>query len=314
VLTNTVVSESPDFFVEATDYFMSLKGKKAKAVRDMGYLEFAWLFYNQMFDDKDERHSDKSSSTPGQRHQPHYNTRQPRSVVVASIHNFIRLYQACALLDSKLASDGHYYARAVATLGQSHITNGVYGAGALTAQHLIHISVLCGFLPPEFIRHAEIGEGTCSYKYLARWEGMVEHFEDTRQLLACLCKVLGVTALIAENIVCKFGQSQQSKEFPPPRPLVVPNRPEHLQTGGKQKRKRKRMEEGKLVWVRQKPNRYRDSIYPNQCLYEFDGKSNLLETTLAGKKVVPTLASRCFSESEPRLPEVVSEPFESLSA
>ena len=166
VLVNTVASESPDFFVVTTNYFLSLNGKEASRVRNMSYTEFACEFYDRLFDDKEERRLE-NSPTPGQRHQPHYNTRQPQSVVIASIHNFLRLYKACAVLDPKLASDGHYFARAVATLVQSHGTGGVYGAGPLTAQHLIHISVLCGFLPPEFISHAEIGQNTNSYTYLA---------------------------------------------------------------------------------------------------------------------------------------------------
>jgi hypothetical protein len=168
-------------------------------------------------------------------------------VIVASIENFIRLHKACALLDPKLASDGHYYARAVATLVQGYSTSGVYGAGALTAQHLIHIAVLCGFYPPQFICHAEIGETTNSYAYLRNWEGMVDHLEDTRQLLACLCKMLGVTALVAENIVCKFGRSEQTKAVQPPTPKVVPNKPVNLQTGRMKKRKRKTFNHESLV-------------------------------------------------------------------
>jgi hypothetical protein len=303
LLINTVASESPDFFVVTTNYFLSLEGKKAARVGLLSYVDFACLFYDRLFDDKEKRHHSASSKTPGQRHQPHYNTRQPRSVVVASIHNFIRLYKACALLDSKLASDPHYYARAVATLVERHEDNGVYGAGALTAQHLIHIAVLCGFLPPQLICHAEIGENTCSYSYLARWEGLVEHQEDTRQLLACLGKMLGVSAFIAENIVCKFGQSQQSKGVQPPTPKQVPNKPVHLQTVRLKKRKRKTSDNAASAWANPKPNRYRDSIYPGQSLYEFDGKFNLVETTLAGQKVVGTLASRCSVEPQPKLPE-----------
>jgi hypothetical protein len=76
---------------------------------------------------------------------------------------------------------------------------------------------------------------------------MVDHLEDTRQLLACLCKMLGVTALVAENIVCKFGRSEQTKAVQPPTPKVVPNKPVNLQTGRMKKRKRKTFNHESLV-------------------------------------------------------------------
>jgi hypothetical protein len=199
VLVNTVASESPDFFVATAKHFLSLmEGKEAKLVGDISHVEFACVFCDRPCDDKDERRK-VDSSTPGQHHQPHHNKRQPRSVIVASIQNSIRLHKACALIDPKLASDRHHHARAVAALVQGHSTSGVHGAGALTALHLIHITVLCGFLPPQFICHAEIGETTDS----------------------CAYPMLGVTALMAENIVCKFRQSQQTQAVQPPTPKVA---------------------------------------------------------------------------------------------
>ena len=81
LLTNTLLSESPDFFVVATEYYLSLTGEAHDLVKAMDDLDFACAFYDRVFDDKEQRHRDKTL-TPGQRHQPHYNTRQPRSVVV----------------------------------------------------------------------------------------------------------------------------------------------------------------------------------------------------------------------------------------
>ncbi len=98
---------------------------------------------------------------------------QTESVIVKSIKKFIRLDQACALLDSKQASDAHYHARAVAKLVQGYEKGGVCGAGPLTAQHLVHVAVLCGCLPPEFISHAAIRSTTHSHTYLKRLDGLV---------------------------------------------------------------------------------------------------------------------------------------------
>ena len=89
-----------------------------------------------------------------------------------------------------------------------YLATGVYGAGGLTGKHLIHIGVLCGLFPSGMLSHAEIGEATNSYKYLQRWEGLSDHLEDTRQLLACLGTKLDLPHFICENVVCKFGQDQ----------------------------------------------------------------------------------------------------------
>ena len=56
----------------------------------------------------------------------------------------------------ELASDAHYYTHAIATLVQGFDVKGVYSVGPLTAQHLIHIAVLCGCLVPAgFICHRD---------------------------------------------------------------------------------------------------------------------------------------------------------------
>jgi hypothetical protein len=87
-------------------------------------------------------------------------------------------------LDHRLACDSHFFSRAVSYLEDGYSTTGVFGAGGLTAQHLIHIGVLCGLFPGPLMSHAEIGKNTHSYKYLSKWEGLDDHKEDTRQVLA----------------------------------------------------------------------------------------------------------------------------------
>ena len=312
MLTNTVASESPDFFVAATKHYLSLTGKDEKCVGSLCYLDLAISFYDRIFDDKEKRQL-AGTPTPGQRHQPHNNRRQPRSVLVKSIHNFFALYDACLLLDKKLSSDAHYFARAVGTLVQGCDVTGVYGAGPLTAQHLVHISVLCGCLPVQFIRQAEIGEKTGSYAYLARWEGLVDHQEDTRQLLACVCCRLGISSFVAENLVCKFGQAQVLQ---PPKPLPVPNKPEGLHSSRVNKRQRSGngQEVGRqsnknecLVWTKTKPSPYRDSVYPHQSLFDFDNDNNLVAITSTSERTVPTLASQC--DVEPRPPTLTKQTF-----
>ena len=209
---------------------------------------------------------------PGQRHQPHYNIRQERKIVEQSVMNVFRLYVAFDHIDKRLASDPHFYGKAVWFMQDNYKYTGVYGAGALTGQHLIHIGVLCGLFPVGLIEHAEIGETTKSYKHLSAWEGMTDHMEDTRQLLKCLSVRLGLPLFIVENILCKFGQDQISR---PPTPKWQAATAE--------------------VWKKKKKSSpYTDSVYRDQIgLYLFDDKKRHLTVTKDGIIYDKPLAGQC---------------------
>jgi hypothetical protein len=295
LVTNTIVSETPDYFRFVSNHFLNLSGKHLQKIRAQGPTAFALNFYSRLFDEKDRRRT-LHLKVPGQRHQPHYNTRQNDVVVLKSIANFFRLYQAFQHLDSKLASDRHFYGKAIANLEAGYQTTGVFGAGCLTAQHLIHIGALCGLFPPEMLLHAEIGITTNSYKYLRRWEGMTDHHEDTRQLLACVGHQCRTSEAVAENLICKYGQDLTQ---PPPPPLLVPNRPKPKapppSTTGQMTRKEK------AYWADQSPvwttksSPYRDSIFKDQYLYDLDDDKKLVEVTASGVRTVEFLSSRCLS-------------------
>jgi hypothetical protein len=270
LVTNTIISESPDYFHFVFHYFLNLSGKKVKKIRALSPTALALNFYSRMFDEKERRRA-LGLKVPGQRHQPHYNARQENVVVLKLIANFFRLNQAFQHLDSKLASDPHFYGKAVANLEAGYQSTGVLGAGCLTYQHLIHIGALCGLFPPEMLLHAEIGATTNSYKYLRHWEGMTDHHEDTRQLLACVGHKFRVSEAVAENLICKYGQDLTQ---PPPPPLAVPNRPKPKapptsMTGDEMTRKEK------AYWADQSPvwttksSPYRDSIFKDQFLYQW---------------------------------------------
>jgi hypothetical protein len=306
LVTNSIISETPEYFHLVTKNLLAMTGTDRKRFRSLGPISLAWQFYTMVFDEKDRRSSNKAP-VPGQRHQPHYNKRRSRDVVKKSILNFYRLSLAFEHLDPKLAADPHFYGKAVSHLEDGYEGTGVCGAGGLTGQHLVHIGVLCGFFPAGMMAHAEIGASTNSYKYLSQWEGMVDHAEDTRQLLACLSHFLNLPYLLVENIICKFGQDQV--EQPPP-PLPVPNRPAPKpkpaapqSTNNAQKGKRKSRKERELlsalqpVW-KHKPTPYCDSLYRDQSLYYLDVADNLVEVTDKCTRKVPFLASRCVEVAQ----------------
>jgi hypothetical protein len=294
MITNCITSESPEFFVYATRRILKSEGKVLARYKSLSPVDLAFEFYSFVFDEK-QRRTHSKERVPGQRHQPHYNKRQEKDIVTLSVNNFFDLFRAFEHIDSKMASDPHYYGKAVSFLENGYKSTGVFGAGGLTGQHLVHIGVLCGFFPAALMCHAEIGQGTASYTYLRRWEGLDDHLEDTRQLLACLCARTGLSSLVAENLVCKYGQEVTEQ---PPR-LV--NRfvlaPPGKSKAGTTKKKTKKVKLGEAdMTAKWKPsgNPYRDSVYKGQSLHYLDSRLRHIKVTTKGSEVEESLATRCF--------------------
>ena len=282
LLANTIVSEMPDFFVHVALEITESRGEELSYYRSLGPIDLSILYYGMIFDEK-ERRTKKKIGVPGQRHQPHYNKRQHPSVEEVLVKNIFRLYNAFELTDERLESDPHYYyGKAVSFMQDTHKKTGVFGAGALTAQHLVHIGVLCGLFPSGLMDHAEVGESTNSYTYLRRWEGMSDHMEDTRQLLACLSFRLELPQLVVENILCKFGQDQKTQ---PPTPKWLVER--HFIPDGNEPQKPK-------VWKR-KTSSYVDSVYRHQgSLHYLDDTRRHIKVTKDGSVFEEPLAERCY--------------------
>ena len=253
LITNTVVSETPEYFRAVSIGMMTSVGTELHYLRSLGPIDLALAFYDRVFTLK-EKDFKKQKKVPGQRHQPHYNKRQPEATVILSIVNFFRLYKAMDHIEGNLPKDSYFFSLSVALLQDSHLATGVYGAGGLTAQHLLHIGCMSGIFPAALMEHAEIGVNTKCYSYLAKVEKLSNHREDTRQLLACTCSRLNISAFIAENLICKFVQSQAGQ------PICI----------------------------------YRDSLYREQLLYSLasDGTLNVVSRT-GSSCSVPTLAKSC---------------------
>jgi hypothetical protein len=289
LITNTIISETPDYFERVTNHILSLPGKALDRYRALGPADLALDFFNLVFTLK-ETDKTKKLKVEGQRHQPHYNTRPPESTVIASINNFFRLYKAMDHITDYLAGDSYFFCRAVAYLEASFTQTGVYGVGGLTGQHLIHISCLCGIFPAPLMDHAEIGENTNSYSYLFHWEGLTVHGEDTRQLLACTGTRLNLTASVSENLICKFGQSQVVQ---PPEPKKVSRRVTPKQVPRKSETKKKKKVNSRR-WTQKKKSPYRDSLYRHQNLYYLSSNRQLVLVTAHGScSIVPFIAQCC---------------------
>lgn len=212
---NVVDSESPVYFRKVTESLLTMASSKQPCQKlhlDQP-ADFGVVFYNLLWDLKDKKTaSGNQHRVPGQRHQPHNNIRQPHFVVDISIQNLFRIYLGVKGLHPKQLGDCHYFGRTVSRLEESFEKGGAYGAGPLTAQHITGVACLLGIFPLCFLDHAEIGQSTASYKYLKREYGLIDHMEDTRQILEALSTVLGLSFFICENLVCKWVQSKRKTE------------------------------------------------------------------------------------------------------
>jgi hypothetical protein len=204
LLVNVTSSETPDYMWLVTQEILASDKLQQEAMQ-LGPVELGVYFYEKIFDKK-EAVSAAKLPVAGQRHQPHNNVRQPGHKIEASILNLIKLHHGLNLLDSRLCSDIHYFCRAIAYLEQGWEKKGVYGAGALTAQHIFGVGVLLGLYPREMLQHALVAEGGNAYKYLAKKEGLQDHIRDTYQLLANGSCYLGISWFVMENVVCKWTQ------------------------------------------------------------------------------------------------------------
>jgi len=204
MMVNVTSSETPDYMWQVKNDILSSLELQEEA-KTLGPIDFGLFLYHKIFDKKEAVSAGKLP-VAGQRHQPHNNTRQASHKIAASIRNLIKLHHGLNLLDSRLYSDIHYYCRAIALLEQGWDKNGVYGAGALTAQHIFGVGVLLGIYPAEMLQHALLAEGSNAYKYLAKTFGLDDHIKDTYQLLANGACYLGISWFEMENVLCKWTQ------------------------------------------------------------------------------------------------------------
>ena len=255
---NITTSESPEYMWLTTKEVMTCHQLQIK-LKHLGPVDFCIVIYNMIWDKKEEA-SRKKLGVPGQRHQPHNNKRQPGHIISSSLRNIILLHHAYYVLDDYLHMDPHYYSKAVAFLQHGWQKTGSYGAGALTAQHILDAGTLLGLFPLTIMEHAEISEGSPSYQHLQEEEGSVKSTSlDTYQLLSNLSCYTGLSWFVLENLICKFYQSTK---------------------------------------IQKSNSTYVDSIYRGQSLYHIipcDKKkpARLMEVTLDGEKEVSTCASRC---------------------
>ena len=189
---------------------------------DMTPIDFGKKFYRHLFTAKY-----KASY-------PTVPRRQPSSNIPATnlqIENSILALGRMVLEARQVPSDDmkkntrFYYQRAVANLCQdcpkvhsaefdptaASCSVGVFSAGSLTAQEIIGVGAILGMLPLSFAYMAEIGHTTGTFRYLVdKLENSPftdeNHVESTTHWIKAVSHLLGITAMQAEELTCKWVQ------------------------------------------------------------------------------------------------------------
>ncbi len=205
------------------------------SVNDMEALEFTRCLYDHLFEAK----SRPQPYPTVNRHQPSHNKRAAGAQLENSIHVIARLlYELHRVSEVSIRSQiGYYHSRALAVLRQACPKKrvnvweggnevGVFGAGSLTAQHILGVAAGVGCVHDCLLTHAEIAAGTSSWAYLASFGLDESKFRDhSDTILAAISSKLGIHRVQAEELCCATnqvlsGRERPSEWIPPGAPLI----------------------------------------------------------------------------------------------
>ena len=194
------------------------------SVHDMAALEFTQCLYDHLFDAK----SQAQPYVTVNRHQPSHNHRAAGAQLENSLNVIARLLHELHRIpgDTMRSQIGYYHSRALAVLRQTcprtrvnvwegPNKTGVFGAGSLTAQHILGVAAGVGCVHDCLLTHAEIAAGTSSWAYLASFgldESRFREHSDT--ILAAISSKLGIHRVQAEELCCATNQVLSARERP----------------------------------------------------------------------------------------------------
>jgi hypothetical protein len=220
LLVNVITSNCPQHFYNEiaalVDDPLLLKGTH---IAEMDPFQFGYLLYLHIFQVK------QTCSYPVvPRRQPSSNTEG----TTQQIHNSMLALGRTIMATRRIGGEEmernvkFYYQKVVAILCQScpidtlDLTQdtmpfGVLGAGPLTAQEIIGVATLVGAFPQCFGSVAEIGHTTRTFSYLCNEltnsPFSAENYrESTSFWIEALCHLLGINAVQAEEVTCKWVQ------------------------------------------------------------------------------------------------------------
>jgi hypothetical protein len=195
-LANVCMSESPDHFWRICS---EMCNDACPILRTDPY-EFGFAFMEEIFNRKEGK---KIVSYPvKQRHQPAVNHRPSREQMDKTINCIAQLIQELRVKEAEItntASAMHFYGKAT-----DFLVAGAFGAGHLTAMHVLGVATCLRLMPPRFLSVAEVGITTKSWEFLKWAFGYDEAtaYDDTNVLLRALAATLSIPIMLSEDLIC----------------------------------------------------------------------------------------------------------------
>ena len=194
------------------------------SVNHMDATEFTRCLYDHLFEAKSQAQPYRTVN----RHQPSHNQRAAGAQLENSLDAIARLIYELNRVpgDSVRRQIGYYHSRALAVLRltcprervnvwEGPTAVGVYGAGSLTAQHILGVASGVGCVQDCLLTHAEIAAGTSSWAYLASFGLDESKFrEHSETILAAISYKLDIHRVQAEELCCATNQVSHDRERP----------------------------------------------------------------------------------------------------
>ena len=198
-LANVVMSEVPDhYWMICKDLQTDGRVLGTVHISECNPFELGYAFMQEIFHRKE---SDVHYPTT-QRHPPAVNRRPSKEQMDNTIRAIAMLIQETREKWKEInntASALHYYGKVI-----EYLVEEAFGAGHLTAMHIVGVGACIGVFPPLFLSVAEVGITTRPWKFLKWAFGYVDEtaYDSTDVLLWAIATVCDIPIMWAEELCC----------------------------------------------------------------------------------------------------------------
>jgi hypothetical protein len=222
LLYSVCASNSPDYFRVFTNHLLQDEDFANKYFETKNPLMIAIDVYEMIFSRKAESSRNKQKLL-GQRHQPCGNRQASRQAIRDSLQTLVSLCSSFANWSKTKKSLGckqhvrEMYFSTLKTLCKSETNGGVYGAGPLIANKLLHTGALVGLFPFQFLLQSKIAESTNTFYFFDEVYDLSNPDEDSPILLDGIAHLTKTNPRMAEGSCCKaaieWSQDTYGKGF-----------------------------------------------------------------------------------------------------
>ena len=143
-----------------------------------------------------------------------FNREEVKQLMIHSLSTMSCLYKHLANTTNVETEVERYYELVVSYISkqvQLGKPGGVYGAGSLTAQHVVGVASVMLYFPVEFLTVAEVATGTDTWKFLKEHHGFTDEMycEQAPTLLKAIAHRCSISLFHAEEMLCSWKQHHQ---------------------------------------------------------------------------------------------------------